>query len=174
MPKTKVQKSQELTEYRKMLTDAPVAVLTDFEKLTMPEIETIRKESKKEGVSFKVIKNSLLSVLAKELGVSWDLRKIGKMFALWTGGKDVVAVPKLAAKFVKSTKKMNIYAGIYEGQAVDGSVINQLAVIPSREELLGKMLRSFQSPVSGFVQVLNGNLRKFAYVIQAIKDKQSA
>jgi large subunit ribosomal protein L10 len=175
MPKTKSQKGVELKAYTSMLENAEVAVVAEFSGLTMVNLDAIRAESKEKGVSFRVVKNTLLNLAFEEAGATGvNFKKLGKMLALLAGGPDAVTAPKLASKFAKdNTDKLQIFAGIYEGKGVGADIIKQLASIPSREELLAKVVGSMNAPVSGFVQVLGGNVRQFAYVINAIKEKKS-
>lgn len=173
MAKTREQKEQEIEEYKDMLDDTPVAVLAEFEGLSVEEMQDVRAKAREQGISVKVVKNTLLNIAAEDMGYEdLELLKIGKMLALVTGGDDVVQAPKLVDQFRDETEKMEVYAGIYEEGVVGSDVINNLASIPGKQELLGNLVGSLSSPTQGLVSVLHGTIRDFANVVQAIKEKK--
>lgn len=170
MPKTRVQKEAQLTKLVDKLQSSKAVVLTEFTGLTMEDLDNLRAKARKEGVVFQVAKNTLLDKAAKEVGIEGLItQKIGKQIAVATGGKDEMAIFKLIYQFVKEhSEKIKIFSGILEKKLVPVEMINQLAQLPSREELLTKLVWTMNAPISGFVQVLNGPLQGFYNVIKAL------
>ena len=89
------------------------------------------------------------------------------------GYGDEVETAKFAAKFAKEYTGFKILGGVFEREYADASQIKLLASLPSKVELLAKVVRTIQAPISGFVNVLAGNLRGLVQVINAIKESKS-
>jgi len=85
---------------------------------------------------------------------------------------DPVLCAKLLKEFGKDNNNFSINAGYLEGRVLGKDKINELADLPSREQLLGMVVSTMNAPIAGFVGVLGGVLRKFCYAINAIKDKK--
>jgi len=83
---------------------------------------------------------------------------------------DAVAMAKALTEYAKKEPKLSVRVGLVEGQVLSSEQITALAELPPREVLLGRMLASMQSPIVGFVGVLQGVLRQLVYVLQAVKD----
>jgi len=108
--------------------------------------------------------------------ISSPFMNIGKSAAdilTTVGYNDEVAAAKLIADFAKGREGIEVVGGLLEGSFVDASAINQLSSLPSREELLAKLVGSINMPVSGFVNVLAGNLRGLVYALNAIKESKA-
>ena len=148
------------------------AVLTDYRGLNVTEATQLRKELREAGVEYRVLKNTLTRLAVDKVGFS-DLKKdlVGPT-AIAFSYDDPVAPAKILTKFAKAHKKLELKAGVVEGKIIDVAAITALADLPSREVLLAQVLAGFQGPISGFVNVLQGNLRNFACVINAIKEQR--
>jgi len=173
MPKTRAQKEKAVADIKAKLKGSPITVVASFEGITMPDLDSFRKEADEKEVKFTVVKNALLELAAKAVGVK-DLavRKLGKMLAIITGGEDEVTAPKLLKDFAKATdNRVQVFSGIYEGRVVPAEMVDSLANIPGKEELYAKMVGSFAAPIGGFARVLKGSISSFYNVIKAIKDK---
>ena len=72
-----------------------------------------------------------------------------------------------------ATEALSVKAGIVDGQVIDAAAVDALASLPSREELLAKLVGSMQAPISGFVNVLQGNIRNMVYVLDAVRAKKA-
>lgn len=173
MPKTRIQKEVQLAKLVDKLRSSKAVVLTEFTGLTMEDLDNLRAKARKEGVTFQIAKNTLLDKAAKEAGIDGLVtQKVGKQIAVATGGKDEIAIFKLIYQFAKDhSQKIKIFSGILEKKLVPVDVINQLAQLPSREELLTKLVWVMNSPVSGFVRVLGGPLQGFYNCIKALSSK---
>ncbi|HAR54683.1 TPA: 50S ribosomal protein L10 [Patescibacteria group bacterium] len=173
VPKTRMQKTAQLTKLVDKLQSSKAVVLTEFTGLTMENLDSLRAKARKEGVSFQVAKNTLLDKAAKEAGIEGLItQKAGKQIAIATDGNDEVAISKLIYQFAKdNSEKIKIFAGILEKKMVSVDVINQLAQLPNREELLSKLVGSMSAPISGFIRVLNGPTQSFYNVVKALSTK---
>ncbi len=171
MPKTRAQKGRVIEELRAALTASPYAVFTDFTALTMTDLDSFRAKAREKGMRYNVVKPTLIQVAAKELGLSeLNLAKTGKSYGLVWGAKDGVSAAKLAHEFAKgSDDRVHLSIGVIDGEVVSADVVKQLAMLPSYEELMGRVVGSMNAPISNFVYSLNWNLQSFYNVIKAIQ-----
>ena len=171
MPKTKVQKGQEIERITNLLKDSDYGVLTDFTGLSMIDLDEFRAKAREQGVTYTVVKTSLLDIAAKNAGLTGiTTTKQGKSYALAYGGKDEVAISKLINDFARTSEgRVNIYVGIINGEVVGADTIIQLAALPSYEELLGRVVGSMNAPISNFVYSMNYTMQSFYNVVKAIE-----
>ena len=116
----------------------------------------MRKSFRENGVECKVYKNTLIKLAAKECGYDERVNDVlSGSTAIAFGMTDPVAPAKVAAKCVEDFKKMELKAGVVDGEFYDKAMVEKLATIPSKEELIAKMLGSMMAPLSGLARVLN-------------------
>ena len=133
------------------IKDAQAVVLVDYSGLTVEQDTILRKELRESGVQYKVYKNTLMR-RAFEGTPCADLDKhLHGTNAIAISATDATAPARILAKFAKQYPALELVAGIVEGNYNDQA----LSQIPSREELLGKLLGSIQSPITNFARVLN-------------------
>lgn len=167
----KVATVESLTE---LLKQSKGIYLTDFTGLDVPTFTELRKKLREEQVSFLVVKNRLAKLAVKEAGVEGlDDLFIGPTGLVCTED-DAVAPARVLSKFAEgSDGKPVMKAGYIEGDVYLDAQLEALAKLPSREVLLGKMVSSMQSPISGLVYTLNGIIQKFVATLQAVADKKN-
>lgn len=168
------EKVQVVSEIREKLANSGSAILLDYRGLTVEEATALRKQCRENGVDYKVYKNTLTEIAAKELGLDGLIPYLSGPTAIAFGVKDPVAPAKVMTEAIKNMKKMEFKAGVVEGKIIDVEGIKALADLPSREQLIAKMLGSMNAPISGLVTVLGGTLRSFLYALNAVKDKKEA
>lgn len=173
MPKTRAQKGAVIDQLTQALTASSNGVFTDFERLTMVDLDTFRAEARKQGVKYTVVKPTLVQIAAKQAGIDGlEIAKTGKSYGLALGGSDQVSLAKLVNEFAKkSDDRVHIALGIIDGQIVDAATVKQLASLPSYNELMARLVGTMQAPASNFVYSLNWNLQSFYNVIKAIESK---
>ena len=174
MSKTKDQKAEQIDELAGKLTVQKSAVLAEFSGLTMEELNVLRKEMRVESAGLQVAKNTLLTKAAEKAGVKGlDVNKVGRQLVVATGD-DEVMLAKVISKFIKSSGgKMKIFSGLIDKQLITADTIMQLASLPSREELLAKLVGSMASPIGGFVRVINGPAQGFYNILKALQEKSA-
>lgn len=177
MPSEKIleQKKLLVNELAEKMKTAVSGVLVDYKGITVSNDTTLRAELRKAGVYYAVKKNSIIGLAAKEIGLS-DLEKVlSGTTAIAISDSDLTAPAKILSKYAESSKNgFTIKAGFIEGKAATGAEIETLAKLPSKEVLIAKFLGSMNAPISGFVNVLNGNLRGLVVALNAIAEKKSA
>jgi len=175
MPRTREQKEQAVAILTEDLKSANFGVLTDFTGLTMADLDNFRAKARGKGIKYSIVKTSLLDIAAKSAGFKGiETAKTGKSYALALGGKDEVSISKLVHEFAKgSDGRVNIVSGIVDSEIVPAETIQQLALLPSYEELLARLAGSLSAPANNFVYALNWNLQSFYNVIKAIQASRS-
>lgn len=147
----------------------------DFSGLTVADETELRREFRKAGVEYAVVKNTLIRK-ALERVTGYD--KVYDHLAGPTGvafcGDDLSAPAKIIKKFKEKTGKLTLKAAVLEKQVYDGSAIDRLAMIPSRKELMAGVLGSIQAPLQGVVGVINAVARDLVSVIDQIGEKKKA
>ena len=141
-------------EIKAQLDGAQSAVLVDYRGLTVEQDTKLRKELREAGVVYKVYKNTVVRFAID--GTEFDALKdsLEGPNAIAISKDDATAPARILAKFEKEADALEIKCGIVEGTFYDQAGIKAISSIPSREELLSKMLGSLQSPISNFARVL--------------------
>ena len=175
MPNAKVleQKKQLVTELAEKFKNSVGGVLVDYQGIDVGQDTKMRRELREAGVDYFVFKNTLARLAAKQCGFDDLLPVLVKMTAIATSENDPVAPAKILTAYADKIDTFQIKAGFVEGTVIDAAGVNQLATLPSKEELVAKVLGGLQAPIYGLVNVLNGNLRGLACVLQAICDKKA-
>lgn len=169
------EKVAKVADVQAQLTSAQCTILVDYCGLTVAQDTKLRKTMREAGIKYHVVKNTFIRIAAKDAGIEGLDTYLEKNTALASSFEDPVAVAKILSDFVKENKVMTIKAGILDGKVITTEEIKALAELPSREVLLGKMLGSMMSPISGLANVLQGTIRNFVYVLDAVrKEKESA
>ena len=150
------------------------AVVAEFKGLTVAEITSLRRKLREVNAEFRVVKNTLISLAAKETEFSrLDEFFKGPTAVAFTYG-DPVALAKVMKTFASTSPKVTLKAGYLDGKALNAKDVEALADVPSREVLLGRMVGSLASPLTRLVQVLSGPQRKLVYAFDSIRTQKSA
>lgn len=143
-------------EIASKMREAKSFVLFDYVGINVEQATQMRKSFRENGVDCKVYKNTLIKLAAKECGYDDKVNDVlSGSTAIAFGMNDPVAPAKVAAKYVEEFKKMELKAGVVDGEFYDKAMVEKLATIPSKEELIAKMLGSMMAPLSGLARVLN-------------------
>jgi large subunit ribosomal protein L10 len=173
MPKTRQEKEAIVAELADKLARMKTVVFTSVSGYTMDDANNLRQKGSEQGVELLVAKKTLLVRALEANGHKVGKNDLEGSILTSLGYNDEVAAAKLMAEFAKDRDDITLVGGILEGEFVGTEAIKQLATLPSREELLAKVVGSINAPVSGFVNVLAGNLRNFVYVLNAVKESKA-
>ncbi|MBI4256990.1 50S ribosomal protein L10 [Candidatus Uhrbacteria bacterium] len=169
MPKTRAQKGEIVDELAQKIGKMKSVVFTRISGYTMDDANSLRQKGREVGVEVMIAKKTLLNRALQSNGFTIASDELEGSILTTIGFDDEVAAAKLMADFAKERETIQIVGGILEGKFVGTDAIKQLATLPSREQLLAMLVRSLGAPISGFVNVLAGNLRSLVYVLNAIK-----
>ncbi|MDA8123136.1 MAG: 50S ribosomal protein L10 [Deltaproteobacteria bacterium] len=149
------------------------AVVAEFTGLTVAEITSLRKKLREVGAEFKVVKNTMIRLAAKDTD-------FGKLDAFFTGPTalavthgDPVALAKALKEFVAGSKKIRLKAGLLEGRVLEVKDVESLADVPPRDVLLSRLAGGMMSPVSRLVRALTGPQLKLVYALDSIHEIKS-
>ncbi|HPV70620.1 MAG TPA: 50S ribosomal protein L10 [Candidatus Magasanikbacteria bacterium] len=174
MPKSKNQKKLVVETLVDVLKESKMVVLTDFKGLKVKEITNLRRELSKNNADCAVVKKTLMNLAFKEAGINFDVKSLpGNIIGLNFDFGENLDTVKIITKFAKTNDKMALLGGVWQNAFISVNDVKVLATLPSREELLSKVVGSIQAPISGFVNILAGNLRGLVQVINAYKDKKA-
>ena len=138
-----------------IIKDAASVVLVNYSGLTVEQDTIIRKELREAGVQYKVYKNTMMKRAFEGTDCECLTQHLEGTNALAVSATDATAPARILAKYAKQYPALELIAGVVEGNYNDQAGIQALSSIPSREELLGKLLGSIQSPITNFARVLN-------------------
>ena len=171
MASTKQQKQKIVEELKEKIGKQKTVVFFDFTGLKVKDLSNLRKKLKKENGELKVAKKTLMAIAFKELNesVAKNIKKLTGEIALVFGYQDVILPAKTLWQFSKSFPSLKILGGFVENDFKEAEEIIMLAQLPSKEELLAKLVGSIASPMSGFMNVLQGNIKGLIYALSAIK-----
>ncbi|MBP5372628.1 MAG: 50S ribosomal protein L10 [Clostridia bacterium] len=166
-------KKQVVEEIKEKIQAAKSIVLVNYKGLTVAQDTEFRTEFRKADCEYKVLKNTLVRKAFNELGINLFDEDLNGPTAV-AFGADETAAAKVA---IKACEKYNgiiaVKSAYVDGQYVDKDGVVALSKMPSREELIAKLLGSLQSPISGFVGVLSGVSRKLVIALNAIAEKKA-
>lgn len=144
-----------IEEISATIKDAQSVVLVDYRGLTVEQDTQLRKQLREADVTYKVYKNTMMNFAFKGTDFEALAPYLEGPSAMAVSTTDATAPARILAKFAKTANALEIKGGVVEGIAYDAKGIGAIAAIPSREELLSKLLGSIQSPITNFARVMN-------------------
>lgn len=172
MAKTKQQKTDALEMAKTKFDSSKLVVLASYNDLPVSDIQELRKQLKEKDIFYKVIKKTILKLVAKDNIDETLIDGIRGNLAL-AYGPDEIEAAKILAKFAKDHEGIELHAGWLENNFIDKAKVEELSKLLGKEELLAKLVGSLNSSISGFVNVLSGNTRGLVNVLKAIADQKS-
>ncbi|HOA04292.1 MAG TPA: 50S ribosomal protein L10 [Candidatus Fermentibacter daniensis] len=171
---TRQQKEQILDDLSRDLKGSGSIVLADFSGIDVAKITGLRRELRSSGVKFMVVKNTILRKVFDDIGAGGEsvvsLAK-GPTAVAWAD--DEIQAVKALKNFSRGNDgKPSIKGGFVSGRSYSATEMLALAELPSRDELLARLLGSMNAPLQGFVNVTGGLLRGFLNAVNAVKEKQ--
>ena len=162
-----------VAEVNKQIEDAQTMILAEYRGVGVGDLTSLRAEARKSGVYLKVLKNSLVKRAVEDTpfsSLSEDM--VGPL--IFGISADPVAAAKVLNNFAKTNDLLVIKTGAMLNEKMDVGAIKALASLPSREELLAKLLGTMQAPVAKFVSTLNEVPTKFVRGLAAVHDQKPA
>jgi len=169
MSLTKQEKAAQIEEVSALVAKAQAIVVAEYRGLDVESVTRLRKQARGQGVQLRVLKNTLARRSVKGTpfeGLSDKL--VGPL--VYGFGSDPVAVAKVLSTFAKGNDKLVVKAGAMPNFVMDEGRVNALATMPSREELLAKLMATMQAPIGQFVRTLNEVPSRFVRTLAAVRD----
>lgn len=169
---TRSQKEELVKKLVEQIKTSKVAVFSDYTGTSVKNLKKLRDELRSGGNSYKIAKKKLIEIAFREAGIEVDVKKLAGQIGVALGQADEVTAAKALKNFSKSNKNFKILEGVLEGKVISEKEVSVLAALPGREELLAKLVGTINAPVSGFVNVLAGNIRGLMTVLKGIADSK--
>lgn len=166
-------KQQEVNELVEKLKKSKTILLADYRGITVEQVTKLRNDLRAAKVEYRVIKNNLIRLAAKECDLSDLDPYLAGPTALLLSYEDYTAPAKIILNTAKEVKTLNVKGGWVDGTIIDANGVKDLAEIPSKEVLIARVLGGLNSPIAGFVNVLNGPIRGLCVALNAIAQKQA-
>lgn len=171
----KQEKTEQVALIVDLLKNSSAVFLTDYQGINVADISTIRNEFRKEGVKYKVLKNTLFKRAIQEVGGYENLEPhLVGMTGFAFASENPVAPAKIIKKFYDASSKLSLKACYIDTQYYEGSQLNALATLPSKPEVVAGILASINSPAQGIVGAINAVMRDLASVVDEIAKKKAA
>ena len=166
------QKKVIVAQIKEKFESAHSAVFVDYRGLTVAEVTELRNECRKAGVEYVVLKNTMIELAAKELGIEGLDSYLKGPTAVAFGHKDPASPAKILSEYAKKNKKISVKCGLVDQKVIDVDGVTALAELPPKEVLIAKMMGSLNAPITNFVGVLSATLRSLVYAIEAVRKQK--
>jgi len=173
MPVTKAKKTQQVEKLSKDLKDVSNVVVATYTKMTVAQDYELRKALRGAGAKYQVVKNTLAERAAKGTKVEGALKDLAGVTSIAYTTGDPVAMAKALTKYAKDTPEFTFKVGVVEGRVITIKEIEALATMPSKEELVSKLLFLINAPAQRLVAAMGAVGRNLAVVVdQGVKEKK--
>lgn len=171
--KPKGKKEEELKELKKDLDDAKNMIIAEFKGITVAQDTELRQKVRASGSKYRVVKNTLAKIASKGTPAENLAKSFEGPTAIAYNDADPVSLAKALTAYAKTNPLFVFKAGMVEGRVVDISDLSSIASMPSKEELIAKLLFLINAPAQGVAVALNGIARNLAVVVgQAVEQKK--
>lgn len=165
------EKEQSVSELSELFSNASASYVLSYQGTTCEKLTNFRKELRSAGASFAIVKNTLAKRALSDTAVSDITTQFkGPVAVVWTK-EDVVSPAKVIVKHAKSVETLAVKAGIFEGKVISKEEVDGIATLPSREELLSKLLALMNAPATQLVRLLNAPATQLVRTLDAWKSE---
>lgn len=172
MTRPRPDKVAEVTALEERLRSASVVILTDYRGLTVGELTALRSKLREASVDYRVTKNTLLSRAAERAGVPGLAPMLAGPTAVAFGRDDPGALARILQEFIRQYRKLEIKGGVVDGEVLGPEGIQALANLPSRPELLARVVGAIQAPLAGLLGVLAAPCRALVTALDALRQQR--
>ena len=164
MPSQKIleQKQAAVAALVEVLKNSPSGVLVDYKGISVVDDTKLRAELRKAGVQYQVVKNTMLGLAFKEIGLEGMESNLSGTTAIAMNTTDPLAAAKVLSDFAKKNEKFTIKAGYMDGAAIDAKTVDALSKVPSREVLIAQLCFGLNACISGLAIALDQIAKKNA------------
>lgn len=164
-------KTTQVAELRERFAAATLCLLTEYRGLKAGELDSLRQGVRSAQGEYRVAKNTLAKLALQETGVPELVALLTGPTAVVFGHDDPVVVAKVVVRFADDHKGLNIKGAVLDGQFLTPEAIKELAELPGREELLGRLLATMQAPATQLLRTINEPAAQLARVVDAVRAK---
>ena len=161
-----------VSELEKIYQDSNSVIITHYHGLTVSQITNLRKALRENGASFKIVKNTLSKIAASNIKLTHDPEAFSGPTAI-AYSKDPVAAAKGVVEFAKANDNLKVIGGIVNDKILNVVEVQQLAKLPSLDQLRGKIVGILQAPAANLARIIQAPAGSLARVIQAYSEKNN-
>lgn len=172
MPLTKEQKKKIIEELKEKIDKQKIVIFADFTGIKVKDLTDLRKKLKKTDSELRIAKKTLFKIAFEKEGLEIDIKKLQGEIALVFGYKEQIQPAKIVYQFASANPNLKILGGYLENKFVAAEKIIELAQLPTKEELLAKLVGSIFSSISGLINVLQAPLEACVFVINAFRESK--
>lgn len=173
MKKGRHEKERIVAQIRERLEGSDIIIFTDFRGLKVSEMTELRNRLREVGAHFQVVKNTLARLAVRSLGLEAAESFLEGPTAIAVAQKEVAAPARVLQEFARDHKALELKGGLLGPKVLSLEDLKALAELPSREELLARLLGRMQAPIAGTVGVLQALLRNLVYVLDRVREVQA-
>lgn len=167
-------KKQVVEDVTAKIKNSKSVVFVSYKGLTVGEVTELRNSFRKAGVEYKVLKNTLVRRAFNEMGITYFDNDLNGPTAVAFGNDETGASKIIVEASKKLNEKLIVKSAYVDGNYVDVEGVKALAEMPSREQLIAKMLGSMQAPITNFAGVLSATLRSVVIALNAVAEKKAS
>jgi len=169
MVKTKAQKEKIIEELKEKIARQKAMVFADFSGLKVKDLVNLRKKMKEKDCELKIAKKTLIQIVFKAKEMKIDEGKLQGEIALGFGYKDEISPFKILYDFSRKNENLKILGGIIGKEILEKEKAIELAQLPTKDELLAKLVGSISAPILNFLNILQGNIKGLIYLLTKVK-----
>lgn len=173
MPLTKEKKKKILEDLKEKIEKQKIIIFVDFTGLKVKDLSELREKLREVEGQIKVTKKTLAQLAFEKKNLKIDIKKMKGQIAFVFGFKDEISPAKILWQFSQGNQNLKILGGILEKKFLGAEKIVELAKLPTREELLRKLVGSIKAPILNFVSVLEGNIKGLINILINLKTQMS-
>lgn len=167
-------KAEVVAEIKDKFNSSAAVILTDYRGLTVKEMQALRVKLREVGGEVRVYKNTLTEIALRELALPTMDEYLQGPTAFVFSAEDPVAPAKAIVDFAKEHKALEVKGGFIDNAVINAESVKAVAALPSREQLVARLLGALQGPMSSLVRVMNGPQAAFARAVRAVADQKAA
>lgn len=172
MPLTKEQKKKIIEGLEEKIDRQKIVIFADFTGIKVKDLTDLRKKLKKTDSELRVAKKTLTKISFEKEGLEIDIKKLQGEIALVFGYKEQIQPAKTVYQFALANPNLKILGGCFENKFVVAEKIIELAQLPTKEELLAKLVGNISAPISNFISVLQGNIKGLINIINNLSESK--
>src|SRR6185295_6485630 len=173
--KTKAQKQKDLEALTEQFQNAKAAMVVGFQKMTVSKDQELRNQLREAGVSYEVVKNTIARKAAEGTPFEQAQEHFKGVTAIALGGADPVGLSKAISKFTKANPDIFTFkAGVVEGKVVALNEVEAIATLPSKEELIAKIMFLINCQAQRLATVISAVPRNLAVVVKQVSEQKTA
>ena len=166
-------KQATVAELKDELSKARTTIVADYRGLSVSDIQSVRRNLRGEGITYRVVKNRLAKIAAQEAGTGELNELLVGPSALAMGSGDEVTIARTFLDAIKPFRQVAVRGAVLSGKRVDADAVARLATLPTRDVLLGQLAGGIVAPLSSMASLLAAPLRNLGYALQQVAEQKS-